>query len=1354
MLSVLGDYELKGKVIDQKSNQWFGATLYSAGHGPIVACASRYVWYSTHKYERRDPVGTCYIARNYFSDFSEYSPCRTAQWGYHRQGSCQAGFSAAISKDGNNLFMGAPGNCYWQGRMYSIDATSKYPYKPSLFAPFGTGKVVSQSLVSRPASFHTIDGPATDDDSYLGYSVAVGNFTGEAQEGIAAGMPRGGGLLGKILLYTWNLTNFMNITGRQMGSYFGYAVAAADVDGDHYDDLVIGAPLFTEPNNEGKYEVGKVYVVYQRSKQGTFKKLDELDGTNSKSRFGLSLTSLGDINLDGYTDFAVGAPYDGIHGRGAVYIFHGSKNGVQRKYTQVIYAEEVGTPPPSTFGFSLAGGLDLDQNAYPDTIIGSYLSDVAYFLRSKPVVKVTGYAQFQTLDKEIALEDKHCFIRGNDGRLPVACTVIDTCLNYTGVGVPKEISLQLHFTLDTQKKKDIRMFFLDGETPLSNTWNETWRLSKDSRSRCNKRTVYIKNDIRDKLTPLDVEVTYAMDTQHYYTDLPAVLDLTSKSLKKDSISVRKNCGADNICVPDLALEVKPNVERYLLASNEVLYFDITVSNNNEDSFETTFSVQIPEDVNFTKVEDSGDVKITCREISINYTIVCDIGNPLPAQKIVSFKMFFKPHYKEGMKRFYVFNMQVDSANPEDPRTSENNKRKIELPIWVNSRLELKGASRPSELHYNWSYYAEREQVKHEREIGPQVIHLYTITNNGPSAINEAEVLIFWPYATTSAINEAEVLIFWPYATTSGDDLMYLLEPPHILGNVRCEGADFNYQGYFVERRNKTIWETFDIDVSKEVTSVTTVVTKTQGGVVIEENEKKFSASSEDSRFSSSSETNNDSNDKFEKATGDASEILKEREEQRGRGTETTIGAHSTLLTSGQESKLTKAESFTNSSRGPGGTIYTYTKNTTISFGPHGEVIRNETSYYGNKQNLGRSNGQLNAQEERREVRNHPTSGRSSVRLTTDEVYEPPYSSVEYEVAQPNGYDRSISSHNQHQNRYGDSTQQPRGAQHVSYGQGTGHYEGSQYHNPQHRKQDLDDQIGHKQYSGHYQGFNHEPGEQNELGHASHSYIYNKSYNTNSGQPMINAANFGHEGKVQLLDLGVIGNNDQSLLNKHRDTQLTDHNTQHGRYDPDLDRIVYDRPHHQTGYSSRQFSEGTAAHYGSGENQNYLNSGKTHHTSHSESKWSHSASHGKKRQTKGDYDLKKEAACKATKCKFIKCYVGPMRKDEDATIAIRTRINATTLKNISSAHNITFSTMMVGKITNVPFIGIPSEKETVKYEIGTKVIAPESPTKPDMVPLWVVVLSAVAGALILLLLIFLFYKCGFFKRNRPSNVCVF
>ncbi|XP_037957882.1 integrin alpha-PS2-like [Teleopsis dalmanni] len=46
---------------------------------------------------RYDPVGTCFTSRN-FSQFNEISPCRTNNWGYHRQGSCQAGFSAAASQ--------------------------------------------------------------------------------------------------------------------------------------------------------------------------------------------------------------------------------------------------------------------------------------------------------------------------------------------------------------------------------------------------------------------------------------------------------------------------------------------------------------------------------------------------------------------------------------------------------------------------------------------------------------------------------------------------------------------------------------------------------------------------------------------------------------------------------------------------------------------------------------------------------------------------------------------------------------------------------------------------------------------------------------------------------------------------------------------------------------------------------------------------------------------------------------------------------------------------------------------------------------------------------------------------------
>lgn len=98
----------------------------------------------------------------------------------------------------------------------------------------------------------------------------------------------------------------------------------------------------------------------------------------SKGRFGLALAALGDINLDGYGDFAVGAPYDGVDGRGAVYIYHGSSAGPYAKPSQVIYAEDViGTDHLSTFGFALSGGIDLDGNQYPDLVVGAYNSNRA-----------------------------------------------------------------------------------------------------------------------------------------------------------------------------------------------------------------------------------------------------------------------------------------------------------------------------------------------------------------------------------------------------------------------------------------------------------------------------------------------------------------------------------------------------------------------------------------------------------------------------------------------------------------------------------------------------------------------------------------------------------------------------------------------------------------------------------------------------------------------------------------------------------------------------------------------------------------------------------------------------------------
>ena len=57
-----------------------------------------------------------------------------------------------------------------------------------------------------------------------------------------------------------------------------------------------------------------------------------LAGAPGESRFGSSMTSLGDLNHDGYSDVAVGAPYEGL---GVVYIFLGGRDGLSAKPSQV-----------------------------------------------------------------------------------------------------------------------------------------------------------------------------------------------------------------------------------------------------------------------------------------------------------------------------------------------------------------------------------------------------------------------------------------------------------------------------------------------------------------------------------------------------------------------------------------------------------------------------------------------------------------------------------------------------------------------------------------------------------------------------------------------------------------------------------------------------------------------------------------------------------------------------------------------------------------------------------------------------------------------------------------------------------
>lgn len=41
-----------------------------------------------------------------------------------------------------------------------------------------------------------------------------------------------------------------------------------------------------------------------------------------------------------------------------------------------------------TFGYSLSGGLDLDQNGYPDLLVGAYEKDTVVLIRARPIMDI------------------------------------------------------------------------------------------------------------------------------------------------------------------------------------------------------------------------------------------------------------------------------------------------------------------------------------------------------------------------------------------------------------------------------------------------------------------------------------------------------------------------------------------------------------------------------------------------------------------------------------------------------------------------------------------------------------------------------------------------------------------------------------------------------------------------------------------------------------------------------------------------------------------------------------------------------------------------------------------------------
>jgi hypothetical protein len=112
------------------------------------------------------------------------------------------------------------------------------------------------------------------------------------------------------------------LEGNQIEARLGYSVASADVNGDGFSDVVVGAPFYD--NGESDEGVAFLYIGSASGLSNT--PIETLEGNQADSYWGASVATAGDVNGDGFADVIVGARYydNGESNEGAAFVYYGN----------------------------------------------------------------------------------------------------------------------------------------------------------------------------------------------------------------------------------------------------------------------------------------------------------------------------------------------------------------------------------------------------------------------------------------------------------------------------------------------------------------------------------------------------------------------------------------------------------------------------------------------------------------------------------------------------------------------------------------------------------------------------------------------------------------------------------------------------------------------------------------------------------------------------------------------------------------------------------------------------------------------------------------------------------------------
>jgi len=172
--------------------------------------------------------------------------------------------------------------------------------------------------------------------------------------------------------------------GKTSGDLLGISVSAAgDINGDGFDDILVGAHL----NGEGGGSAGSAYIFFGATNLSGTKSLGQGASADVTilgkigDRLGQNVSGAGDINGDGFDDIIVAAHLNddgGTDDEGAVYIFFGASDLSGTKSLGGAQSADVtilGKAANDFLGNGVSGAGDINGDGFDDIVVGAPFND-------------------------------------------------------------------------------------------------------------------------------------------------------------------------------------------------------------------------------------------------------------------------------------------------------------------------------------------------------------------------------------------------------------------------------------------------------------------------------------------------------------------------------------------------------------------------------------------------------------------------------------------------------------------------------------------------------------------------------------------------------------------------------------------------------------------------------------------------------------------------------------------------------------------------------------------------------------------------------------------------------------------